>query len=61
VATSVQNERTLSPDGYHDPAEVLKVREALKMLYDILEDYAPSWYTEEHHDKAGTALGSLKV
>ena len=61
MATSAQNKRTISQDGSSDPAEVLKAREALKMLYDILEDHAPSWYTEEHHDKAGTALRSLKV
>lgn len=37
-------------------AEVRKLREALKMLYDLLEDYAPAWYTEEHHNKAEAAL-----
>ena len=41
-------------------AEVLKLREALKILYDLLEEYAPSWYTEEHHDKAEAALRSVK-
>jgi hypothetical protein len=28
----------------------------LKMLYDLLEEYAPAWYTEEHHNKAEAAL-----
>ena len=37
-------------------AEVLKLREALKMVYDLLEDYAPSWYGEEIRDKARAAL-----
>ena len=37
-------------------AEVLKLREALKLIYDLLEDYAPSWYGEKLHDKAGAAL-----
>ncbi len=41
-------------------AQVLKLREALKMLYDLLEAYAPEWYTEEHHDKAEAALRSVK-
>jgi hypothetical protein len=31
--------------------------EALKMLFDLLEEYAPTWYTEEHHDRAASALG----
>ena len=36
--------------------QVLQLHEALKMLYDLLENYAPPWYTEEHHDKADAAL-----
>jgi len=47
-------------DAEHRAAEVLKLREALKILYDLLEEYAPSWYTEEHHDKAEAALRSVK-
>lgn len=41
-------------------AQVLKLREALKMLYELLEAYGPMWYTEEHHDKAEAALRSVK-
>ena len=44
----------------HRAAEVLKLQEALKTLYDLLEKYAPSWYTEEHHDKAEAALRFVK-
>ena len=33
-----------------------KLREALKMVYDLLEDYAPSWYGEKIRDKAQAAL-----
>jgi hypothetical protein len=29
---------------------------ALRLLFDLLEEYAPSWYTEEHHTKALAAL-----
>ena len=29
---------------------------ALKMLFELLEDYAPMWYTEEHHNLAVKAL-----
>ena len=45
----------------HLAAEVLQLREALKMLYDLLEEYAPSWYTEDLRDKAQAALRSRKV
>jgi hypothetical protein len=38
----------------------LKLREALKMLYDLLEAYAPHWYKEEHHDRAEAALRSCE-
>jgi hypothetical protein len=51
----------MSPDDAKDrSAEVVKLREALKMLYDLLEAYAPPWYTEEHHDKAEAALRSCE-
>ena len=36
-----------------DQKEVL---DALKMLFDFLEEYAPAWYTEEHHKQALSAL-----
>jgi hypothetical protein len=29
---------------------------ALKLLFELLEDYAPVWYTEEHHNLAVDAL-----
>jgi hypothetical protein len=29
---------------------------ALKILFELLEDYAPVWYTEEHHNLAAEAL-----
>jgi hypothetical protein len=47
-------------DAKYLPAKALKLREALKMLYDLLESYAPWWYTKEHHDRAEAALRSLK-
>ena len=28
----------------------------LQELYILLEDYAPVWYTQEHHDRALRAL-----
>ena len=30
--------------------------DALKMLFDLLEEYAPAWYSEEHHRQALSAL-----
>ena len=38
-------------EAEHRAAEVLRLREALKTLYDVLEEYARAWYTEEHHEK----------
>jgi hypothetical protein len=37
-------------------AEGRELQEALKMLYHLLEDYAPMWYTEEYRAKAEAAL-----
>jgi hypothetical protein len=39
----------------------LKVVEALSDLYQLLEEYAPKWYTEEHRRKAQTALFPKKI
>jgi hypothetical protein len=34
----------------------VRAKEALKVLFELLEAHAPSWYTKEHHDEATTAL-----
>jgi hypothetical protein len=31
----------------------------LRELFELLEDYAPSWYTEELHNRAAAALGEF--
>jgi hypothetical protein len=31
-------------------------REVLEELFQLLEDYAPGWYTEQHHNRAVAAL-----
>ena len=31
-------------------------REVLEELFHLLEDYAPAWYTEQHHNRAVAAL-----
>lgn len=44
----------------HEVADLREKRKqllsALRLLFDLLEEYAPSWYTEEHHTKALAAL-----
>ena len=32
----------------------------LRELFELLEDYAPIWYTEELHNRAAAALGELE-
>ena len=36
--------------------KVLSPQTVLKELFVLLEDYAPTWYTKEHHDRAIAAL-----
>ena len=33
-----------------------KTKEALRELFDLLESFAPPWYTKEHRDKTQAAL-----
>ena len=39
---------------------VAEAREALVELYDLLEEYAPKWYTESHHARALAAIKALQ-
>ena len=59
--------RTLKSKNSPGPSQVLhfnsaaeleptRLVDALSELHDLLEAYAPSWYTEEHHDKVLAAL-----
>ena len=32
----------------------------LRECFELLEDYAPIWYTEELHNRAASALGELE-
>jgi hypothetical protein len=36
--------------------EQKQVLDALKILVALLEEYAPSWYTEDHHRQALSVL-----
>ncbi|HTZ31115.1 MAG TPA: hypothetical protein VMH31_01585 [Methylomirabilota bacterium] len=41
-------------------ASIVEVKEIFSELFDLLEDYAPSWYTEELHDRALASLETLR-
>ena len=38
----------------------LQLREVLEILVDLLEQYSPMWYTEEHRKQARAALDRFK-
>jgi len=40
--------------------EVAGVAEVLRELFNLLEQYAPTWYTDEHHNRAVAALRVLE-
>jgi len=44
----------LNPAGLGEG--VPTTRQVLEELFQLLEDYAPTWYTEKHHDRAVAAL-----
>ena len=39
---------------------VREAREALVELFDLLEEYGPSWYSEAHRAKALAAINALE-
>ena len=41
-------------------SETTQLESAILELYNLLESYAPSWYTQEHHNRVESALRSLK-
>jgi hypothetical protein len=47
-------------DKNESPAAHKRLVEALSELQNLLEEYAPSWYTEKHHRKAESALHPKK-
>jgi hypothetical protein len=57
----LQMARRYEPESLeHEVAQLRKHQKqllsALRLLFDLLEAYAPFWYTEEHHIKALAAL-----
>ena len=47
---------SLERESIRSGQEQKDVLDALKMLFDLLEEYAPAWFTEEHHRQALSAL-----
>ena len=48
---------------HSDHAEIIPLQrrqkmlnDALRLLFDLLEEYSPLWYTKEHHDQADVVL-----
>jgi hypothetical protein len=54
--TEVYQKRAASVHDAQPRTEAIELREALKALHDLLEDFAPSWYAEEIRDRAKAAL-----
>ncbi len=39
-----------------DQSAPVETKTVLNELFELLEDYAPVWYKQEHHDRAMAAL-----
>ena len=39
--------------------EQKQLRDALKILFELLEEYAPPWYSEEHHKTSVAAISGI--
>ena len=48
------NVRTIASNRDH--VHSTKEREVLTELFELLEEYGPAWYTEEHHNRIIAAL-----
>jgi hypothetical protein len=40
--------------------QLARAADVLAELYELLEKYAPTWYTQHHHEKADSVLRLLK-
>ena len=49
-----------SNGGLETELEAAQLADALSNLHDLLEEYAPPWYTEAHHERVESALRLLK-
>ena len=41
-------------------AQAVEPLAVLREVFELLEDYAPMWYTQELHNRAAAALGELE-
>lgn len=41
-------------------ANAVETNAVLRELFELLQDYAPMWYTEDLHNRAAAALGELQ-
>jgi hypothetical protein len=49
------------PNRIQMEQKLRRMSEALRELYDLLEQYAPSWYTRDLHERARSALQEIKL
>jgi hypothetical protein len=40
--------------------QLARAADVLAELYELLEKYAPTWYTQHHHEKAESTLRLVK-
>lgn len=54
------NRNVVRRGGDHESSKVVKMErslhDALKVLFELLEEYGPVWYEKQHHDIAESAL-----
>jgi hypothetical protein len=55
MQTAVIPDLKVAPDAVK-PTEASNARIVLEELFALLEDYAPVWYEQQHHDRALAAL-----
>jgi hypothetical protein len=63
--TMSDSELDESSEGQREKSAALRIEladagEVLRELFNLLEQYAPAWYTEEHHNRAVAALRVLE-
>jgi len=55
-ANSTNGEGPSGVSQERKPVPALNPAAVLRELFELLEDYAPAWYLEEHHERAVAAL-----
>lgn len=58
---ALANMKDLGPGCSADPSiSIAGITDIYAEMFELLEDYAPSWYTEELHNRAAAGLDALK-